>query len=170
MRRYAAAATAARDSGIAVPFTVIRLRDGAVIGSSRLWNLEYWTWPDDHRFGGLRGPDVCEIGHTWLARSAIRTGANTDMKRLMLGLAFDAWQVHRVCLHTDVRNARSRAAMERIGARFEGVLRGHRIAADTTVRDSARYSVTAAEWPAVRRRLDTLAGRYRRALHDGQSG
>jgi N-acetyltransferase len=163
MRGYVTAAIAARDRGTAVPFAVIRKQDAMVIGSSRLWDLEYWQWPGRHRFSGLPGPDVCEIGHTWLTRSAIRTGANTEMKRLMLQLAFDSWQVHRVCLHTDVRNTRSRAAMERIGARFEGVLRAHRMAADQTVRDSARYSVTAAEWPAVRRHLDELASRYSRS-------
>ena len=78
----------------------------------------------------------------------------------MLQLAFDSWQVHRVCLLTDARNARSRAAMERIGARFEGILRAHRTAAGQTVRDSARYSITAAEWPTVQRHLDELASRY----------
>jgi hypothetical protein len=65
-----------------------------------------------------------------------------------------------VCLHTDVRNQRSRDAIERIGGVFEGVLRSHRITVDQTPRDSARFSITAAEWPAVRRRLADLAARY----------
>lgn len=99
---------------------------------------------------------MCEIGHTWLARSAIRTAANTEMKRLMLGHAFRVWEVQCVCLHTDARNERSRRAMERIGARFEGILRAHRLAADLAPRDSARYSITAPEWPAVQRRLDEM--------------
>jgi RimJ/RimL family protein N-acetyltransferase len=60
----------------------------------------------------------------------------------------------RVCLHTDSRNEQSRAAMDRIGLRFEGILRGHRMAADFTARDSARYSIVAAEWPEVKRRLE----------------
>jgi RimJ/RimL family protein N-acetyltransferase len=163
MLAYVTTAIAGRDGGTVVPFAVIRNQDETVIGSSRLWDLEYWQWPGGHRFSSLPGPDVCEIGHTWLTRPAIRTGANTEMKRLMLGLAFGSWRVHRVCLHTDERNARSRAAMERIGARFEGILRGHRMAADQTVRDSARYSVTAAEWPAVQRHLNELASRYSRS-------
>jgi RimJ/RimL family protein N-acetyltransferase len=71
----------------------------------------------------------------------------------MLAHAFETWQVLRVCLHTDVRNARSRAAIERIGGQFEGVLRSHRLAADFTPRDSARFSILAAEWPAVKQRL-----------------
>jgi RimJ/RimL family protein N-acetyltransferase len=65
----------------------------------------------------------------------------------------------RVCLHTDRRNEQSRAAMERIGARFEGILRAHRMAADFTARDSARYSIVAAEWPDVKRRLQERLAR-----------
>ncbi len=137
----------------------MRAADGRVIGSTRFWNLEFWPWPDGHPLGGRDGPDACEIGHTWLSPSAIRTGANTEAKYLMLRHAFEAWQVHRVCLHTDARNERSRAAMERMGARFEGVLRAHRMAADLTVRDSARYSVVAGEWPAVKARLEGYLAR-----------
>ena len=76
------------------------------------------------------GPDTCEIGYTWLSPKAIRTGANTEMKRLMLTHAFETWRVQSVCLHTDARNQRSRDAMARIGARYEGVLRAHRLGAD----------------------------------------
>jgi N-acetyltransferase len=65
-----------------------------------------------------------------------------------------------VCLHTDARNRRSREAMERIGARFEGILRAHRLGADLTPRDSARFSITAAEWPQVRQHLEDLAARH----------
>jgi RimJ/RimL family protein N-acetyltransferase len=82
------------------------------------------------------------------------------MKRLMLTYAFEAWGVRSVCLHTDARNQRSRAAIERIGARFEGILRAHRLGTDLSARDSARFSVTAADWPAVRKHLDDLTGRY----------
>jgi RimJ/RimL family protein N-acetyltransferase len=71
----------------------------------------------------------------------------------MLTHASETWRVVRVCLHTDVRNERSRAAMERMGGKFEGILRSHRMAADFIPRDSARYSVVAAEWPAVKQRL-----------------
>ena len=152
---YVAAALAQRDRYTAVPFAVVRAVDGTVIGSTRFWDLTWWPWPAGHP-GHSRGgaPDTCEIGHTWLAACAVGTGANTEMKRLMLGYAFETWQVRSVCLHTDIRNERSRRAIERIGARFEGVLRAHRLSADGLPRDSARYSITAAEWPAVRRRLD----------------
>ena len=105
-------------------------------------------------------PDTCEIGYTWLAREALRTGANTEMKRLMLTHAFEVWRVRSVCLHTDVRNQRSRNAIQRIGGTFEGVLRAHRLAVDQSPRDSARFSITAAEWPAVRQHLEDLAARY----------
>jgi N-acetyltransferase len=158
VRRYVETAVAARDSGTAVPFAVVRLEDDAVIGSTRFWNLDYWAWPDPKP-----APDTCEIGHTWLSRDAIRTGANTEMKRLMLEYAFEVWQVRSVCLHTDARNQRSRDAMERIGARFEGILRSHRLGADGQPRDSARFSVTAEDWPAVRARLGELARRYQAA-------
>jgi RimJ/RimL family protein N-acetyltransferase/GNAT superfamily N-acetyltransferase len=155
VRRYVETALAARDSGTAVPFAVVRLEDDAVIGSTRFWNLDYWAWPDPKP-----GPDTCEIGYTWLSRDAIRTGANTEMKRLMLTHAFEVWQVRSVCLHTDARNQRSREAMARIGARFEGILRSHRLGADGKPRDSARFSVTAQDWPAVRAGLEELARRY----------
>jgi len=154
VRRYVETAVAARDSQTAVPFAVVRRRDGAVIGSTRFWHLEYWAWPDPRP-----APDTCEIGHTWLSRDAIRTGVNTEMKRLMLTHAFEVWQVRSVCLHTDARNQRSRDAMQRIGARFEGVLRSHRLGADLAPRDSVRFAITAADWPAVRVRLDELARR-----------
>jgi RimJ/RimL family protein N-acetyltransferase len=71
----------------------------------------------------------------------------------MLTYAFEMWKVFRVCFHTDVRNERSRAAIERIGGKFEGVLRAHRMAADFIPRDSARFSIVAAEWPAVKEGL-----------------
>lgn len=154
-RAYIESALAQRDSYASVPFAVIRAADGTVIGSTRFWALTWWPWPDGHpRHSQGGAPDTCEIGHTWLAACAVRTGANTEMKRLMLGHAFEAWQVQSVCLHTDVRNERSRRAIERIGARFEGVLRAHRLSSDLAPRDSARYSITAAEWPEVRQRLD----------------
>jgi N-acetyltransferase len=153
---YIATAAAQRDAGVTVPFAVRRLADNAVIGSTRFWDLVRWPWPPGHPRHGTNAPDVCEIGHTWLARSAIRTGANTEMKRLMLEHAFEVWEVESVCLHTDARNERSRRAMERIGAQFEGILRAHRLATDCLPRNSARYSITAPEWPAVKRRLDEM--------------
>ncbi len=95
-------------------------------------------------------PDACEIGYTWLSRTAIRTGANRDAKRLMLAHAFEVWRVFRVSLHTDERNQRSRTAISGIGAQFEGILRAHRLAADLTPRNSARFSLLAEEWFAAK--------------------
>jgi RimJ/RimL family protein N-acetyltransferase len=77
----------------------------------------------------------------------------------MLTHAFESWQMLRVCLHTDARNPRSRAAIERIGGRFEGILRSHRMAADFIARDSARFSIVAAEWPEVKLRLRQMRDR-----------
>jgi RimJ/RimL family protein N-acetyltransferase len=153
--RYVETAIRWRNEGTAVPFAVIRISDNTVIGSTRFWNLEYWAWPSDHPRHNNQYPDTCEIGYTWYARSAVRTAANTQAKLLMLTHAFEVWNVLSVCLHTDVRNLRSQAAMERIGCKREGILRAHRIAADLTPRDSARYSILAAEWPDVKQRLET---------------
>jgi N-acetyltransferase len=153
---YVQTALAWRDAGSAVSFATVRRDDGVVIGSTRFFNLERWAWPQGHPLHGRTSPDACEIGYTWLARSAIRTAANTEAKLLMLGYAFETWQVLRVCLHTDVRNQRSRAAIERVGGKFEGILRAHRMAADFIARDSARFSIVAAEWPEVKPRLNRL--------------
>jgi RimJ/RimL family protein N-acetyltransferase len=150
-------ASAARRAGTAAPFAVIRLADEVVIGSTRLFDLDWWAWPPGHPRHGHDGPDTCEIGHTWLTKSAIRTGANTEMKRLMLTFAFETWEVQSVCFHTDARNERSRRALARIGARYEGILRAHRLAADDQPRNSARFSITATDWPAVRAHLDELS-------------
>jgi len=145
-------------AGTAVPFAIVRNHDDKVIGSTRFWNIEHWAWPEDHPSHGRGFPDACEIGYTWLASCAIRTGANTEAKLLMLRHAFEVWQVLRVCLHTDARNLRSRSAIERIGGRFEGILRAHRMAADFIPRDSCRYSIVAAEWATVKPKLVALVG------------
>jgi len=150
---YVETALSWHDAGTAVPFAILRAEDGTVIGSTRFWNIERWAWPANHPSHGRGVPDACEIGYTWFAKSAIRTAANTEAKLLMLRHAFEVWQVLRVCFHTDSRNQRSRAALERIGGRFEGILRAHRMAADFIARDSVRYSILAAEWPEVRQRL-----------------
>jgi N-acetyltransferase len=153
---YVNTALAARDAGAAVPFAIVRADDDLVLGSTRFFDLERWAWPPGHPSHGRNVPDACEIGYTWLTRVAIRTAANTEAKLLMLTHAFEQWQVLRVCFHTDVRNQRSRAALERIGGQFEGILRAHRMAADYIARDSVRFSIIASEWPAVRQRLSLL--------------
>jgi RimJ/RimL family protein N-acetyltransferase len=156
MTRYIETALAWRDAGTAVPFAIVRRSDNAVIGSTRYFDMEGWAWPEGHARHGSSAADACEIGYTWLTISAIRTAANTEAKWLMLAYAFESWRMLRVCLHTDKRNQRSRAAIERIGGQFEGILRSHRMAADHIPRDSARYSIVAEEWPALKPRLEAL--------------
>jgi RimJ/RimL family protein N-acetyltransferase len=156
---YVDTALAWRDAGSAVPFAIVRNEDGLIIGSTRFWNIERWSWPQGHPSRDRTAPDACEIGYTWLARSATRTASNTESKLLMLTHAFEEWQVLRVCFHTDARNQRSRAALERIGGKWEGTLRAHRMAADFIPRDSVRYSILAAEWPGVKERLLRLLDR-----------
>ena len=157
--KYVETALAWKEAGTAMPFAIIRRADEIVIGSTRFWNIEHWSWPDRHPWYARKTPDACEIGYTWLTRSAIRTVANTESKLLMLTHAFETWQVLRVCFHTDVRNERSRAALARIGAQFEGILRSHRMAADYIPRDSARFSIVAAEWRVVKQRLQEMVSR-----------
>src|ERR1700733_1096010 len=152
-RKYIDTALSWQDAGTALPFAIISVSTGEVIGSTRFWNLERWSWPVGHPSHGRAVPDACEIGYTWFSQSAIRTAANSEAKLLMLTHAFESWDMLRVCFHTDVRNLRSRAALERIGCQFEGILRAHRMAADYIPRDSARYSIIAAEWPAAKQRL-----------------
>lgn len=155
-QKYVETALAWKDAGTAVPFAIVRSSDSAVLGSTRFWNIERWAWPVGHERHGRKHPDACEIGYTWLLREAIRTGANTESKLLMLTHAFETWQVLRVCFHTDARNQRSRTALERIGAKFEGVLRAHRMAADFIPRDSLRFSLLASEWPAAKEHILSL--------------
>jgi N-acetyltransferase len=154
--RYVEIALQNRDAGNAYPFTTLRASGNRVIGSTRFCFMDRWAWPASHARHGNPFPDVVEIGYTWLARSAIRTAANTEAKLLMLTHAFETWNCVGVCLHSDARNARSRAAIERIGGQFDGLLRAHRMAADFIPRDSARYSFIAAEWPNKKRRLQEL--------------
>jgi hypothetical protein len=130
-----------------------------------------FTWvPDDHpsmrtyvalaqseQQAGRELPfTTCEIGATWLAASAQRTSINTEAKLLMLGHAFDVWQVHRVVFKTDARNSRSRAAIERIGGQFEGIRRAHKLASDGTIRDSAYFSILRSDWPEVNDHLTAV--------------
>ena len=157
-RRYIEIALSWREAGTALPFAIVNGESGTIIGSTRFFNLERWPWPVGNALHERETPDACEIGYTWLAHSAIRTPANTEAKLLMLEYAFETWKVFRVCLHTDVRNQRSRAAIERIGGKMEGILRAHRMAADFIARDSVRYSIIASEWPEVKEKLRERLG------------
>ncbi|MFH8491025.1 GNAT family N-acetyltransferase [Streptomyces longisporoflavus] len=153
VERYIERARLDAQAHLAITYTVVRTTDGQIVGTSRLRDLEYWhagVWPP--RPGHVsRGaiPDAGQIGSTWLNPRAQRTGINTEVKHLLLSLAFDQWGVHRISLHTDVRNTRSRIAIERLGASFEGIRRAHFLAADGGVRDSAQYSITRDDWPYV---------------------
>ena len=157
MVRYVETALAAQAVGSALPFAVVQQATGFVKGSTRFGNVEFWTWPaGSPNQRGEDRPDVVEIGWTWYAPDVQRTGMNTEAKLLLLTHAFETWRVHCVRLMTDARNDRSRQAILRLGAAFDGVLRGHRVGADGTVRHSAAYSVLDAEWPAVKMRLHSL--------------
>jgi RimJ/RimL family protein N-acetyltransferase len=156
---YVDTALAWKEAGTAVPFVIVHAGSNAIIGSTRFFDLQRWPRPAGHPMHGRTTPDACEIGYTWLTRSAIRTAANTEAKQLLLTYAFEVWDVLRVCFHTDARNERSRAAIERIGGCFEGTLRAHRLGADYNPRDSMRYSILKAEWPAVKERLVGLLAR-----------
>jgi RimJ/RimL family protein N-acetyltransferase len=145
-------------SGAHVAFaTVWKAPEGTdgdrVVGSTRFCEVSYWQWPPRavHQRHGV--PDVTDIGFTWLAGPAQRTPVNTEAKLLMMTHAFEVWEVHRVGLQTDVRNTRSRTAIERIGGQLDGILRADRPGSDDTVRTSARFSIMAEEWPDVKARL-----------------
>lgn len=157
--RYIDTALSWREAGKALPFATVRLSDDTVVGSTRFFDLERWAWPPGHPRHDLKTPDVGEIGYTWLSAAAVRTAINTEAKLLMLTHAFETWRMLRICFHTDARNERSREALERIGGRFEGILSAHRIAADHIPRDSARFAIVEADWPAVKARLRGLLNR-----------
>jgi RimJ/RimL family protein N-acetyltransferase len=154
MRAHVDALIGERAHGRSHAFATRRLADGRIVGSTRFLTIARWDWSES-----TGAPDAVEIGGTWLAASAQRSAVNTEAKLLMLTHAFEAWRVQRVELKTDAANARSRAAIERIGATFEGVLRNYQPSylEPGRPRDTAMFSVTAAEWPAVRSRLEARA-------------
>lgn len=156
MQRYILTALTDQAQGQALPFATVDRRENRVVGSTRFMEFEYWPWPEDSPHYGRGLPDAVEIGHTWLAPQAQRTGLNTEAKLLMLAHAFEVFQVRRVTLKTDARNLRSYKAITRLGAHLDGVLRAHRPAADGGIRDSALFSILAGEWPTVKARLEGL--------------
>jgi RimJ/RimL family protein N-acetyltransferase len=156
-RRYIERAFRQRDDGRRMPFTVVwRNR---VVGSTSYSEFQPWEWPAASLMQRLNQPDAVEVGYTWLAASAQLTRCNTEAKWLLFTHAFDGWNVYRVCLRTDERNARSRRAIERLGARFEGIRRADMPGQDGTVRNSAFYSIVRDEWPEVQKRLRGLLAR-----------
>ena len=150
--RYIAAALRDRDGGQRMPF--ITLWHDRAVGSTSYLDIQQWRWPEGSPLQRTDRPDALEIGATWLSDSAQRTRCNTEAKYLMLTHAFEVWGVHRVALKTDERNARSRRAIERLGAKLDGVRRADMPGQDGSVRSSAYYSIVRAEWPAVRATLE----------------
>ncbi len=158
-RSYIASAIEDEQAGRALPFATVLRESGRVVGTTRFGNIEYWAWPEGNvNQRGAQLPDAVEIGWTWLAADMQRTPVNTEAKYLMLRQAFEVWRVHRVRLMTDERNVRSRAAIERIGGKLDGILRGHTPGSDGTVRNSAVYSLLEADWPEDRARLEARLG------------
>ena len=142
MADYIAYALAERAAGRALPFAIIDKATGQAIGSTRYGAIE----PAHRRV---------EIGWTWLGRAWQRTAANTEAKYLLLLHAFETLGCIRVELKTDALNERSRAAICRIGAREEGILRSHMITASGRLRDTVYYSILDREWPQVKKDLES---------------
>jgi RimJ/RimL family protein N-acetyltransferase len=129
--------------GTDLPFAVIHQETNRGIGATRFLDIR-----PEHR--GV------EIGGTWYGVDYQRTAVNTECKYLMMSHAFETWKCIRVQFKTDSRNTRSQRALERIGAKYEGILRNHLITPNGYVRDSVYYSVTDSEWSGVKRKLDYL--------------
>lgn len=124
-----------------VTFVIRRLADRVAVGSSSFFHVD----PANRRL---------EIGHTWYSGSARRTGMNTETKLLMLTHAFDVLGCVAVELRTHFFNTTSRAAIERLGAKQDGILRSHQLLPDGSRRDTVVYSILDIEWPAVRANLE----------------
>lgn len=148
MRRYVDTALRERDEERGIPFVTTDAGTGEVIGSTRFANFSL----SDRRV---------EIGWTWMRPDRQRTGINGEAKSLMLQHAFDVWGALRVEIKTDVRNSRSRAAIERIGGTCEGIFRQHMVVRDGRVRDTVYYSITDIDWRDPKHRA------YRNAVSFG---
>ena len=147
LRRFITIALQNADRGVDVPFVIIHRADGKIIGSTRYMEIV----PHDH---------CLEIGWTWIARDHWRSVVNTEAKYLLLRHAFEGLDANRVQLKTDLRNTRSQAAIARLGAVREGVLREHRIVKGNYRRSSVMFSILDREWPAVKAELEAkMAGR-----------
>lgn len=145
VKAYIDTALTEQARGTQLPFTVFDAL-GVMVGSTRVYQIDPIT------------PTV-SIGYTWYAQRVQRTSLNTACKRLLLARAFEEWQVAAVYFHTSHLNLRSQAAIKRLGAMKDGVIRHHMRHKDGSPRDTVSYSIIAAEWPAVRERLDGfLAG------------
>lgn len=132
---------AKRAAGGCLPFAVLDPATGRAVGMTSYWNLD----AENRRV---------EIGATWYRRSVQRSAVNTECKRLLLAHAFETLDCIAVEFRTHFMNQQSRRAIERLGAKLDGVLRNHVRARDGTLRDTCVYSIIAGEWPAVRSHLD----------------
>lgn len=145
----------AKDGKLA-PFAQVRRSDGRAVGCTSYWDPRLWP--------GRSELCAVEIGWTWLAASAQRTGINIEAKLLLMEHAFESMQAVRVDLKTDARNTVSRHAIERLGATFEGVLRSwspsHAPGEEGRLRDSAMFSVIASEWPRTKAHLHERLDRH----------
>ncbi|HEX3378968.1 MAG TPA: GNAT family protein [Paraburkholderia sp.] len=150
---YIARALAGRAAGTVMPFVIVR-RDAddtdasaaRLVGSTRFWKID-------------RANRKLEIGHTWVSASAQRSAVNTEAKYLLLCHAFDVMHCVRVQFTTDELNEKSRAAILRIGAKQEGIVRHERIMPDGRKRNSVRFSIIDDEWPAVKAMLEAKLAR-----------
>ena len=148
---YIATALDQKEKGEEYPFTVIDAQSGKIIGCTRFYGMQ----PQHKRL---------EIGYTWYAKSVQRTGVNTTCKRLLLGYAFEQLNCIAVQIVTDWFNLRSRAAIARLGAKQDGVLRNHRINADGSYRDTVVFSITKSEWHGVKKNLEYKMQTYKASL------
>ncbi|MFK3795967.1 MULTISPECIES: GNAT family N-acetyltransferase [unclassified Pseudomonas] len=145
--QYLATALAGRAAGTVMPFVIVRRDSGQIVGSTRFWKID-------------RKNRKLEIGHTWLGQSVQRSGLNTEMKYLLLEYAFEVMHCVRVQFTTDELNEKSRAAILRIGATQEGIVRHERIMPDGRKRNSVRFSIIDDEWPDVKAMLQTRMQRF----------
>ena len=145
-RRYIEDALAMRAAGNRLAFAVLDSATRTVLGSTSYHDI-------------LPAVKRVEIGYTWYARRCQRTHVNTTCKLLMMSHAFDALGCHVVGWRTDNFNFASQAAIERLGAKKDGVIRGHALRRDGTIRDTVMYSLRAGEWPEARAQLQYLLDR-----------
>jgi RimJ/RimL family protein N-acetyltransferase len=143
MAAWVEKALAKHGAGRELPFAIVA--GERIVGSTRFYDID------------LSVPTLA-IGYTFHAASVWRTHVNTACKRLLLGHAFDGLGAQSVYFHTSHQNLRSQAAIERLGARRDGILRHHMRHKDGSLRDTFVYSITAPEWPAIRERLDSRLG------------
>ena len=146
---YIDTALKGQQDGHMLPWVVIELRSGAIVGSTRYHDI-------------VAAADRVEIGYTWYAKRVQRSHVNTACKLLLFTHGFETLKCRVVGLRTDNFNFTSQRAIEALGAKKDGVIRNHWPRRDGTVRDTVMYSVLAAEWPDVKRHLETRLRRHER--------